>query len=589
MVNPSDPGGTPAFTIVVPTYNRREVVLEAMEALALVERPWPIELVVVVDGSSDGTYEAARAVEMPFPTQVVMQANSGAARARNHGAELARGRYLLFLDDDMIVKPDIVVRHEERLSDGADAVVGHMDVHPTSPGGLLKQAVEAWSEDRRRRLAADENLTIDDLLTGQLSVRADLFAQVRGFDSAFNEDGRFGGEDTDFGLRLGAIGARLAYEPAAVSYQKYVITPQQYLRQWSDAGRGDALLARKHPETRTTLVNRHRRPLLRSVFRFGPRLVPAPLRRSVVARVLDRVHAGYTDRVTGFAFLAIREGGYWASFDAEERRAASARAPRVLAYHQVEPGDHASTPYSVTTAQLQSHLAALDEEGYRYIDADQYLAAVAGEGSDSKDVLLTFDDGYTDLLAEVVPVVERFGISPVTFVVTGLMGRWNAWDAVEQQSGVPLLDVAGLQELHRRGWEIGSHSRTHAHLGQLGPATLRDELATPVTDLTDAGLPAPRLVAYPYGEHNALVRHRARRAGYRAAFALRTTGTARRQGRMMRPRLEVGRDTSAADLLSQLEDPPTEAWAARLRLELRGLLALVNGLRRTGPTRVDVP
>src|SRR4051812_14223884 len=118
-VNTSGPDGTPVFTVVVPTYNRREVVLEAMQALAQVERPWPIELVVVVDGSGDGTLEAARAVAMPFPTQVVMQENSGAARARNRGAELARGRYLLFLDDDMIVDPHILVRHEERLRAGA--------------------------------------------------------------------------------------------------------------------------------------------------------------------------------------------------------------------------------------------------------------------------------------------------------------------------------------------------------------------------------------------------------------------------------------------------------------------------------------
>ena len=74
------------FSIVVPTYNRRDVLVESMRSLAALETPWPVELVVVVDGSTDGTAEAARAVPLPFPVRVIEQPNGGAASARNTGA-----------------------------------------------------------------------------------------------------------------------------------------------------------------------------------------------------------------------------------------------------------------------------------------------------------------------------------------------------------------------------------------------------------------------------------------------------------------------------------------------------------------------
>ncbi len=114
------------FSIVVPTYERRDVLVESMRSLARLETPWPVELVVVVDGSTDGSAEAARAVEIPFPVTVVEQPNAGAAAARNHGAAVARGDYLLFLDDDMTADPRLLVEHDAVLSAGADAALGEL-------------------------------------------------------------------------------------------------------------------------------------------------------------------------------------------------------------------------------------------------------------------------------------------------------------------------------------------------------------------------------------------------------------------------------------------------------------------------------
>ncbi len=243
------------FSIVVPTYERRDVLVESMRSLARLETPWPVELVVAVDGSTDGSADAARAVEVPFPVTVIEQSNAGAAAARNAGAAAARGEYLLFLDDDMTADPRLLVEHDTVLSAGADAAVGHIPLHPDSPRTLLTPGVDRWVRLRHERLTRTEGqLALGDLLTGQLSVRADLFRAAGGFDEDFNAAGSFGAEDTDFLHRLLTGGAAVRYAPGAVNWQRYVVTPDQYLRQWKQGGRADAVLTRKHPELAPTLA-----------------------------------------------------------------------------------------------------------------------------------------------------------------------------------------------------------------------------------------------------------------------------------------------------------------------------------------------
>ena len=96
------------FSVVIPTYQRRDVVVSSVRALAAQEDAPPFEVVVVVDGSVDGTAEALRALATPFPLSVVEQPNAGRPAACNRGAAAASGELLLFLDDDMEAHPRLL-------------------------------------------------------------------------------------------------------------------------------------------------------------------------------------------------------------------------------------------------------------------------------------------------------------------------------------------------------------------------------------------------------------------------------------------------------------------------------------------------
>jgi len=96
------------LSIIIPTYNRKTLLLTVFESLRqLRHQPGELEVVVVDDGSSDGTVAALEARRDPFPVIVIRHEKSlGPAIARNRGAEAARGDVLGFLDSDIIVGSD---------------------------------------------------------------------------------------------------------------------------------------------------------------------------------------------------------------------------------------------------------------------------------------------------------------------------------------------------------------------------------------------------------------------------------------------------------------------------------------------------
>src|SRR4051794_34409703 len=100
------------------------MVCEAVRALGRLSYDGPIEIIVVVDGSTDGTAAALTQLDCAFPIRVIEQDNRGLAAARNRGATVATGEILLFLDDDMICGPDLVQQHARFHGEGADAVTG---------------------------------------------------------------------------------------------------------------------------------------------------------------------------------------------------------------------------------------------------------------------------------------------------------------------------------------------------------------------------------------------------------------------------------------------------------------------------------
>src|SRR4051812_18673502 len=104
----------PFITVVIPTYNRKEslfVTLRALEKQTLGRDLF--EVVIVSDGSTDGTRQAVEAAQFPFRVRVMEQPNSGPSTARNFGARAACGKVIVYLDDDIEPLPDFLNVHAQ--------------------------------------------------------------------------------------------------------------------------------------------------------------------------------------------------------------------------------------------------------------------------------------------------------------------------------------------------------------------------------------------------------------------------------------------------------------------------------------------
>jgi hypothetical protein len=277
------------FSVVIPTYQRCGLIVRMVQALERQSYD-DFEIVVVVDGSTDGTAAALRKLDLGVPLTVLEQRNEGAATARNAGAGASRGELLLFLDDDMEADPRMLTEHDRSHREGATLVLGHLAVHGGSPATLLTQEVSTWSERRRVLLSRPSvEVPLAHLLTGQMSISRIAFQQIGGFDISFTRDGLFGGEDLDFGYRVRKAGLRVTFNPAAVSYQLYDVDPALYTRRSREAGRAAQELLSKHPDLAGELEHwQFDARVDRIVFgalAAAPAVVSAPLRALAVRLV----------------------------------------------------------------------------------------------------------------------------------------------------------------------------------------------------------------------------------------------------------------------------------------------------------------
>ena len=275
-------------------------------------------------------------------------------------------------------------------------------------------ASSAGAKQRHERLARTSGkLALGDLLTGQLSVRAGVFAAANGFDEAFNADGSFGAEDTDFLHRLLQSGAVVSYAAGAVTWQRYVVTPDQYLRQWRQGGRADAVLARKHPALAPTLAEQHGAGTLPagSLSRWAP-AVPSRVGRALAAYPVARAPApaaptcSPAGRSPG-AGRSLLEGPARAGRLAGRRRARRARLPRHRGRRRRRDRRLVRGARAVRAA-----VDAMTAAGFRFIGLGDLLAARDAAPLPPRPALLTFDDAYASLLTSAAPYSSPAGSRP---------------------------------------------------------------------------------------------------------------------------------------------------------------------------------
>lgn len=200
----------------------------------------------------------------------------------------------------------------------------------------------------------------------------------------------------------------------------------------------------------------------------------------------------------------------------------------VLGYHAVSETWPAAL--AVTPSDLRRQLEWTLARGYR---PTTFHDAVTSKPRD-RALVVTFDDAYASVLDLAYPILSSLGVPATVFVVTDFAddGRALEWPGIDHWRGGPHDgELRGLRwdelaELAARGWEVGSHTRTHPRLTRLPDDALVRELRESREACERAlGLPC-RSLAYPYGDFDGRVVEAAAEAGYTAA-AIEGLATAR--------------------------------------------------------------
>src|SRR3954469_24098735 len=109
----------PEYSIVIPTYKRRDALARCLKAIESQDFPRDrFELVVVDDGSPVPPADLVASMDRSLDARLVCAPHGGPAAARNTGADLARGRYLVFTDDDCAPRPDWLSSIDRAISAG---------------------------------------------------------------------------------------------------------------------------------------------------------------------------------------------------------------------------------------------------------------------------------------------------------------------------------------------------------------------------------------------------------------------------------------------------------------------------------------
>lgn len=188
------------ISIVVPVYNGGEAFRQCLISLAVLQPP-PLEIIVVADGDSDGSWQMAE----QYGAHVIRLSTTsgGPARPRNIGALQAKGEYLFFVDADVYVHPDTLGQVSETFHNNPDltALIGSYDDTPAESNFLsqYKNLFHHYVHQKGQREAST--------FWGACgAIRRDIFLEIGGFDEKYRRPSI---EDIELGYRLKKTGHQI--------------------------------------------------------------------------------------------------------------------------------------------------------------------------------------------------------------------------------------------------------------------------------------------------------------------------------------------------------------------------------------------
>ena len=200
----------PSISVVIPALNAAATLAEQLEALAGQDYEGDWEVLVVDNGSSDGTADIARRYARCLPACTVVEGlRRGHAAPRNDGARAARGELLVYCDADDVVAPGwlramaVAARHNDLVGGWLDAAALNDEATRSWHGSYPRDRLRSW--------------LLPYSGSGNFAIWAEVLRDLGGWSSDYEN----GAEDVELCWRAQVAGYRLGFAPDAVVRVRY--------------------------------------------------------------------------------------------------------------------------------------------------------------------------------------------------------------------------------------------------------------------------------------------------------------------------------------------------------------------------------
>ena len=241
----------PSASVVVPTFDRLKDLQRVIRAIydQVSDLSSPCEIVVVDDGSSDGTPRWLDHHASDFGLTVIHQENAGPALARNRGVETSTGKIILFLGDNTVPQPGWLRAHLEthRLENSGRpmAVLGYTAFPPEEDSPFLRWINEYGAQFGYALIEDPTDVPFNFFYTSNISLSRQVFEAMGGFREDFPAAAW---EDIEFAYRAVESGMFIKYLPSARTIHHHRMRVGSFCSRQEISGRSAAIFSVLHPE-----------------------------------------------------------------------------------------------------------------------------------------------------------------------------------------------------------------------------------------------------------------------------------------------------------------------------------------------------
>ncbi|MBC7188918.1 glycosyltransferase family 2 protein, partial [Candidatus Aerophobetes bacterium] len=235
-------------SVIIPSYNRREILRRCLEALFNQNFPKEeYEIVLIDDGSTDGTDNMVSSLSSPCILKYIKNKRRlGQSVSRNRGVKEAQGEYVIFVDSDIIVVPDFIKEHLRFHKMYGDLIVNGELIYISNLNEIGRKKKGIW------------DISFSPFNTANVSLKKEYVEKAGGFDTELLP---YGWQDIELGLRLKKLGLKVRKNPKALGYHFRAVEEEsgnfEFLKEKEFMrGKSGAIFFKKHPSFSVKLAVR---------------------------------------------------------------------------------------------------------------------------------------------------------------------------------------------------------------------------------------------------------------------------------------------------------------------------------------------